>query len=93
MAKYKVKEGIIVHNGKRYARDEEIDLTPTQADRLEKYIYSKESSKAKEKSDTTPLSDMTVDELKALAESKGLDVVGTGKGGSVKKVDLVNALI
>lgn len=43
-------------------------------------------------SDTTDYKSMSPDELKSLAEERGLKVKGTGANGNVKKSDLVEAL-
>lgn len=94
MAEFKVKEGVVVLNGKGYKRGEAIQLSDEQAKRLKAYVEPVEGVQAEAKvaEPGNSLEDLNFDELKALAESKELQVEGTGKNGAVKKDDLINAL-
>lgn len=94
MAEFKVTNGVIVLGGKSYKRDDIVDLNDQQAERLSPYIASVEVSKAEAKAAEAgnSLSDLTFDELKSLADSKDVEVEGTGKNGAIKKVDLLKAL-
>lgn len=94
MAEFKVKEGVVVLDGKGYKRGESIQLSDEQANRLKEYVEPVAAVKAEDKAEQVgnSLEDLSFDELKALAESKELQVEGTGKNGAVKKDDLINAL-
>lgn len=94
MAEFKVKEGVVVLNGKGYKRGEAIQLSVEQAKRLKAYVEPVEAAQAEVKMNEpgTKAEDLTFDELKQLADAQGLQVEGTGKNGAVKKDDLINAL-
>lgn len=94
MAEFKVKNGVVVLNGKGYKRGESIQLSDEQAERLTAYVEPLEAVQAEDKLNEvgTKAEDLTFDELKQLAEAQGLQVEGTGKNGAVKKDDLINAL-
>lgn len=94
MAEFKVKEGVVVLDGKGYKRGESIQLSDEQAKRLKAYVEPVAAVKAEAKAEQVgnSLEDLNFDELKELAESKELQVEGTGKNGAVKKDDLINAL-
>ena len=94
MAEFKVKEGVVVLNGKGYKRGEAIQLSDEQAKRLKAYVEPVEVAQAEAKMNEsgTRAEDLTFDELKQLADAQGLQVEGTGKNGAVKKDDLINAL-
>lgn len=94
MTKFKVTSGVVVLGGKGYKRGENIELSDEQGKRLKAYVEPIEAVKAEAKAAEpgNTLAELSFEELKALAESKGLDVEGTGKNGAVKKDDLLNAL-
>lgn len=60
----------------------------------EKIKPLKESQKElEEKQDEAPAAEgMTMAELKQIADNEGLEVVGTGKNGAIKKEDYIKAL-
>ena len=94
MAEFKVTNGVVVMNGKGVKRGETINLNEAQAARLKAHVEPVEVAQAENKAAEpgNSLEDLNFDELKALAESKELQVEGTGKNGAVKKDDLINAL-
>lgn len=90
MAKYTVKKGVIVLDGKGYYKDEVIELSAQQYEKLKEYVNSEEAEKVE--SGEVALDTLKVEELRQLALDKNVEVTGTGKDGSVKKEDLINAL-
>lgn len=67
MAKY-IAVSVIKHDGKMYHPGFELEMTPEQAEKLGKHVVAKEVA-APEKS----LNQMTVKELKALADKAGIE--------------------
>lgn len=61
-----------------------------------KEVQEEADEKSKEKyegiKDEIKAEDMTMDELRQVVESEGLEVEGTGKNGAIKKEDYVKAL-
>lgn len=97
MAKqYKVLSGIITKEGKSYRLGTVIELTEDQAKRMGSRV---EEFKVTDKTDAAELDrtdvnaeDLTMDQLKSIVERDGLEVVGTGKNGAIKKEDYITAL-
>lgn len=97
MAKqYKVLSGIITKEGKSYRLGTVIELTDDQAKRMGSRV---EEFKVTDKTDAAELDrtdvnaeDLTMDQLKSIVERDGLEVVGTGKNGAIKKEDYITAL-
>lgn len=97
MAKqYKVLSGIITKEGKSYRLGTVIELTDDQAKRMGSRV---EEFKVTDKTDAAELEDaevkaedLTMDQLKSIVERDGLEVVGTGKNGAIKKEDYITAL-
>lgn len=83
-------DSIIRHNGANYTRHDEIELTPEQYERVKADVIPKGIVEAN--NGEKDINDLSVDELKALAEAKGLEVVGTGKDGNILKADYLKAL-
>lgn len=97
MAKqYKVLSGIITKEGKSYRLGTVIELTEDQAKRMGSRV---EEFKVTDKTDAAELEDaevkaedLTMDQLKSIVKRDGLEVVGTGKNGAIKKEDYITAL-
>lgn len=83
-------DSLILHEGKSYTRHDEIELTPEQYENVKADVLPKSVQEAN--SGEKNIDELSADELKALAEAKGIEVVGTGKDGNILKADYLNAL-
>lgn len=95
MEKYTVESGVIVKAGKGYKKGETIELTDKQAEGLKGRIKKAEvkETEVAVANNEKNYADMTVDELKALTDAdESIEVVGTGKNGTIKKEDYITAL-
>ncbi|TDM31252.1 hypothetical protein ETH98_01310 [Macrococcoides caseolyticum] len=83
MPKVYVDKGTVIHKGQAYFR-QSLDLTQEEYENVKDLVTVEDATEKSYK-------DLDVEELKALVEEKGLEVVATGKNGAVK-VDYVKAL-
>lgn len=86
MLKVYVDKGTVIHNGTAYF-NQSLELTQEEYENVKDLVSIVDETVTTEKS----YKDLDVEELKALVEEKGLEVVGTGKNGAVK-ADYVKAL-
>lgn len=83
MPKVYVDKGTVIHKGQAYFR-QSLDLTQEEYENVKDLVTIEDATEKSYK-------DLDVEELKALVEEKGLEVVATGKNGAVKP-DYVKAL-
>lgn len=83
-------DSLIYHNGKSYTRHDEIELTSEQYENVKADVIPKGIVEAN--NGEKDINELSVDELKALADAKGIVVTGTGKDGNILKADYLNAL-
>lgn len=86
MPKVYVDKGTVIHKGQTYFR-QSLDLTQEEYANVKDLVTIEDATETTEKS----YKDLDVEELKALVEEKGLEVVATGKNGAVK-ADYVKVL-
>ena len=70
MAKYKVKNTSILHNGKVYAEGSTLELSENQAKRLEDFVDLVPETATKTPSQTKPQTNKTKSETKTQAKTK-----------------------
>ena len=70
MAKYKVKNTSILHNGKVYAEGSTLELTDNQAKRLEDFVDLVPETATKTPSQTKPQTNKTKSETKTQTKTK-----------------------
>ena len=80
MAKYKVKNTSILHNGKVYAEGSTLELSENQAKRLEDFVDLVPETATKTPSQTKPQTNKTKSESKTKAETKTETVKQDGEG-------------
>lgn len=84
--------GMVLHNGQSYWHGETFTM-PASLLELNKNSVEVVGTKATPQSqEVKPLDELSVTELKELVKSRGIEVVGTGKNGAVRKEDLIHAL-
>ena len=70
MAKYKVKNTSILHNGKVYAEGSTLELSENQAKRLEDFVDLVPETATKTPSQTKPQTNKTTSEIKTQTKTK-----------------------
>ena len=80
MAKYKVKNTSILHNGKVYAEGSTLELSENQAKRLEDFVDLVPETATKTPSQTKPQTNKTKSETKTKTETKTETVKQDGEG-------------
>lgn len=86
MPKVYADKGTVIHKGKLYF-NEYLELTEEEYNNVKDLVSLVDETKKSEKT----YADLDVEDLKALVEEKGLEVVPTGKTGAVK-ADYIKAL-
>ena len=85
MAKYKVKNTSILHNGKVYAEGSTLELSENQAKRLEDFVDLVPETATKTPSQTKPQTNKTKSETKTQTKTETVKQDGEGSdnnGGS-----------
>ena len=80
MAKYKVKNTSILHNGKIYAEGSLVELSDKQAKRLEDFVDLVPETTTKTPSQTKPQTNKTKSETKTQTKTKTETVKQDGEG-------------
>lgn len=77
----------IRHNGSLYKQGESFLITEKEYDRIKKFVGVLEEGESPDPDPNKSLEDMKLDELKAYAKEKGIDL-----GGATKKEDILAVL-
>lgn len=94
--KFVIEDGVISLNGTGYHKDDVVELTPEQYDRLKhlgRKVGEDEPIADKQPANVELSYDkMSKEELERLVGERGLTPVGTGAEGAIIKPDLIDAL-